>query len=231
LILWAAFSTLTKAHTLHRVGSSLSGEDLHERTGGGSCGKPASPFDHAQSPKTMPKLTAGEIRKRFETSTEFNELFEAFEHALEQHLDDIELYRQLFWNHTLTPPELCLFGEKLVKEMPALAFDVYLWLGNVFEATYSMVDNHELALAYFKKAAASRPDETAPYAEAANCYEPDINIPPLPLLIEFLKSGVGKVTDPKPLYERLAHFYDLAGNDEMSIYFRRKLDGEPPGQP
>jgi tetratricopeptide (TPR) repeat protein len=178
----------------------------------------------------MPNLTPGDIRKRFESSNEFNELFEAFEQALEQHLDDIELYRQLFWNHTLTPSELCLFGEKLAKEMPKLAYDVYSWLGSVFEATYSLVDNHVLALEYFRKAAESRPGEIAPYAEAANCYEPDLNIPPPSVLIDFLKHGVGRVADPKILYDRLAYFYDLVGNDEMSIYFRRKLEGDPPGQ-
>jgi len=177
----------------------------------------------------MPKFTAQEIRKRFETSTEFNEIFEAFEHALEQRLDDIELYRQLFWNHTLTPPELCFFGEKLAKEAPSLAYDVYFWLGSVFEATYSMFDNHELAFEYFRKAAESRPEEIAPYTEAANCYEPDLNIPPLPILIDLLKQGSGKVPDPKPLYERLAHFYDLNGNDEMSMFFRRKLEGDRNG--
>ena len=96
----------------------------------------------------MRKLTVDEIRKRFGTSREFNEIFEAFEQALEQGIEDIELYRQLFWNHALTADELCLFGEKLAMVFPNLAYDTYMWLANIFEVTYSMVDNYERAFEY-----------------------------------------------------------------------------------
>jgi hypothetical protein len=74
----------------------------------------------------MPRLTVDQIRKCFGTSTEFNEIFDAFEHALEQRLDDIELYRQLFWNYSLTQEQLRLFGEKLAQVFPRIAFDVYM---------------------------------------------------------------------------------------------------------
>jgi len=177
----------------------------------------------------MAKLTVNEIRKRFESSKEFNEIFDAFEQALEQRLDDIELYRQLFWNHALTPDELCLFGEKLAKEFPQLAYDTYMWLASVFEVTYSMYDNYELALQYYKKAASIQPTETDPYLDAADCYEPDLNIPPISALIDFLKQGTENVSNPKILHQRLAHLYEIAGNDEMSKYHRRKAEeGSPP---
>src|ERR1041384_7759062 len=125
----------------------------------------------------MQKLTVEEIRKRFELSKEFNEIFDAFEQAIAERLQDIELYRLLFWNHTLSPDELCLFGEKLAKEFPQLAYDTYMWLANVFEVTYSMVDNYELTITYFQKASTVKPRETDPYLDAADCYEPDLNIP------------------------------------------------------
>lgn len=179
--------------------------------------------DH--STKTlMGKLKPDEIRKVFETSNEFNEIFDAFEKALEQRLDDIELYRQLFWNHTLAPDELCLFGEKLAKEFPQLAYDTFMWLASVFEVTYSMYDNYELALEYYKKASVIRPDESDPYLDAADCYEPDLNIPPITTLIDFLKQGVGKVRNRKSICQRLTYLYELSGNDEMSAYYKRKAD-------
>jgi tetratricopeptide (TPR) repeat protein len=170
----------------------------------------------------MQKLTVEEIRKRFELSKEFNEIFDAFEQAMGQRLQDIELYRQLFWNHTLTPDEICLFGEKLSKELPDLAYDTFMWMANVFEVTYSMYDNYELALEYFRKAASVRPSELDPYLAAADCYEPDLNIPPIAALIDFLKHGSNVVTAPKSLYLKLAHLYELSGNDEMYTYFRKK---------
>ena len=185
----------------------------------------------------MSRLTVEEIRKRFELSKEFNEIFDAFEQAIEQRLDDIDLYKQLFWNHTLTPDELCLFGEKLAKEFAPLAYDTYTWLAEVFEVTYSMFDNYELALEYYIKASSVKPSELAPYLGAANCYEPDLNIPPVSLLIEFLKKGSEIVAHPEPLYMKLVQFYDIVGNDEMRNYYRRKGEGgtsssqeSPPGQ-
>jgi tetratricopeptide (TPR) repeat protein len=184
----------------------------------------------------VPKLSVEEIRKRFELSTEFNEIFDAFEQALEQHIEDIELYRLLFWNHSLSPDELCLFGEKLAKEFPALSYDAYMWLANIFEVTYSMVDNYELTLTYYKKAAAAKPSETDPYLDAADCYEPDLNIPPVHTLIDFLKNGIAHVANPKLLYRRLAELYEYTGNDEMISFYRRKAEEDsdstsPPSSP
>ncbi len=172
----------------------------------------------------MPALTVDEIRRRFELSKEFNEIFDAFQQALCQRLEDIELYRQLFWNHSLSPDELQLFGEKLAKEFSSISYDVYMWLASVFEVTYSRCDNYELALKYYRKAAAVKPFQPDPYLDAADCYEPDLNIPPVSALIAFLKEGVKTVPVPRTLYQRLSHLYEIAGNDEMSDFCRRKAE-------
>lgn len=172
----------------------------------------------------MQKLSIEEIRRRFESSSEFNEIFDAFEQAIEQRIDDIELYRQLFWNQSLKVEELTLFGEKLSKEFSHISYDVYMWLARVFEVTHSVNDNYELALKYYRKAAQIKPNETRPYLNAAECYEHDLRIPPIYALIEFLKQGANTVPEPKPIYEKLAHFYELTGNDEMSMFYKRKLE-------
>lgn len=185
----------------------------------------------------MPKFSKDEIRQRFSTSADFNEIFDAFEDALTQRFDDVELYRLLFWNHSLTPDELCLFGEKLSQEFPQISYDVYMWLANVFELTYSMYDNYQLAVEYYRKAASVRPYEPDPYLDAADCYEPDLNIPPVDILIDFLKDGSERVAHPKNLYQRLAYLYQVVGDLQMSESYRRKADqlatppaSEPPQQ-
>jgi len=185
----------------------------------------------------MPKLTVAEIRERFESSKEFNEIFDAFEQAIEQRLDDIGLYRQLFWNSSLKAEELLLFGEKIAKEFRPIAYDVYMWLANVFEVTHSMYDNYELAFQYYKKASTVKPEAIEPYINAADCYEHDLKIPSINLLIDFLKHGITIVSDPNSLYLKLVHLFELSGNDEMSMFYKRKLnegtippDDKPPGQ-
>ncbi len=175
----------------------------------------------------MAKLSLENIRKCFGLSPDFNEIFDAFQQALDDRIDDFDLYRQLFWNNSLKPEELCLFGEKIAQEFPHLSYDVYIWLARVFEAIHSSADNHELAFEYYRKAASVRPAEPDPYCSAADCYEPDLKIPPLDTLIEFLKQGADQIPDPLPVYQRLIHLYDLSGNDEMSMFYRRKLPDNP----
>ena len=192
----------------------------------------------------MARFSVGEIRRRFAGSNEFNEIFDAFEDAVNQRLNDLELYRLLFWNHSLTPDELCLFGEKLVKDFPEMSYEVYRWLASVFAVTYSAYDNYELAFSYYRKAALSRPSDPTPYLDASDCYEPDLNIPPIDGLIDFLKFGLDQVADAEPILRRLSRLYSILGDTDLSEYYRMKADeaaappppllppeGEAPPQP
>jgi tetratricopeptide (TPR) repeat protein len=165
-----------------------------------------------------------EIRHCFSTSTDFNEIFDVFQAALSQKVKDVEPYRLLFWNHALTSDEIRLFGEKLAHEFNDLSYDIYLWLASIFEVTLSEADNFELAIHYYQKAAEARPNEPDPYLDACDCYDPDLNIPPLNTLIEFLKRGIEHVNNPLNLYKRLGHLYELAGDLEKSEQFRRLAD-------
>ena len=172
----------------------------------------------------MPRFTLEEIRNTFANSADFNELFDAFEDAIEQKFQDVVLYRLLFWNNSLAPDELCLFGEKLAKEFPTLAYDTYMWLASVFEVTYSSYDNFELAMKYYHKAAKARPSEEAPYLDAADCYDPDLNIPDVDLLISFLKTGLKQVDQKKNILLRISYLYQASGNQEQADYYRSMAD-------
>jgi tetratricopeptide (TPR) repeat protein len=172
----------------------------------------------------MPRFTLEEIRNKFANSTDFNEIFDAFEDALEQKIQDVVLYRLLFWNNSLAPDELCLFGEKLAKEFPNLAYDTFMWLASVFEVTYSSYDNFELAMKYYRKAAKAKPSEESPYLDAADCYDPDLNIPPVDSLITFLKSGLKQVEQKKNVLLRLSYLFQVSGNQQQADYYRSLAD-------
>ena len=172
----------------------------------------------------MPKFSLEEIRTRFSTSKDCNDIFDAFEDALDQRMHDVELYRLLFWNASLRPDEICLFVEKLAKEFPDIAYETYMWIASVFEATYSTYDNFELAIRYYRKSAEQRPSEVQPYLNAADCYEPDLNIPPFETLIVFLKKGIGCVLDKKTLLHRLSYLYQMRGEQKQADYYRNIAD-------
>ncbi len=165
-----------------------------------------------------------ELRSIFSTSDDFNVIFDAFEEALQAGVKDLELYRLLFWNNALSPDEVRLFGERLAKEHADLAYDVFLWLASVFEVTYSAYDNFELALHYYRKAAETKPEEVEPYVNAADCYEPDLNIPPVEQLLSFLRSGLPVVGNKKVVLLRLAYLCEMTGDEEQARYYRTLAD-------
>lgn len=175
-------------------------------------------------------LSRTEIRHIFNESKNFNELFDAFDAALKQGIDDVELYRILFWNDSLGSDELILFGEKLARQYRHLAYDVYMWLANIFEVLFGKKDNFELAVSYYQKAAAIRPDQSDPYLDACDCYNPDLDIPPAKMLIEFLKVGYEFVPDKKNICVRLAVLYQAVGETDLAEYYRVRGDesGESP---
>lgn len=172
----------------------------------------------------MADFTREEIYSRFTSSADFNEIFDAFSAAIHQGIDDLNLYRALFWNDALSADEIILFGEKLVRTFPRLAYDVYMWLANVFEAIYGPKDNYEHAFQYYDLASAANPSATEPYLGACDCYDPDLNIPPVDALIEFLKRGLEFVPDRKSLCLRLSGLYHAADDDDLSEYYRLKAD-------
>ncbi|HEX9655800.1 MAG TPA: hypothetical protein VGB89_02650 [Bacteroidota bacterium] len=173
---------------------------------------------------SMRSYTKEEIRKTFSTSSDFNEIFDAFQFALTNDLRDVEPYKLLFYNHSLSPDEVRLFGEKFASQFPDLAYEVYIWLASVFEVTNASKDNYELALHYYRKAAEARPTASDPYIDACDCYEPDLNIPPLSTLIDFVKRGIRTVPNPRELYKSLAHLFELSGDAQQGEYYRRKAD-------
>jgi hypothetical protein len=172
----------------------------------------------------MRSYSLEEIRNCFSRSADFNEIFDAFQSAISQKIKDLEQYRLLFWNHSLSTDEVRLFGEKLAEVFPDMAHEIYLWLASVFEVTSSSDDNYELAFHYYQKAAESEPKNPDAYLDACDCYDPDLNIPPVTNLIEFVKRGTNHVTDPVPLYKRLANLFQFLGDPGQSEEYRRKAD-------
>jgi len=74
-----------------------------------------------------------------------------------------------------------------------------------------------------EKASEFSPAAAGPYVEACELYNQDLKIPTLHhSIVSFLKSGSEKVRDPLPIFERLAAFYRMMGNDEMSDYYKMK---------
>lgn len=170
----------------------------------------------------MDDFSPDAFRKKLRKASGFNELFELFRYAMDRKIDDFEIYRELLWNNSLKPDELFFFARKLADVFPRMGYDTYMWLANVFELHSTGSESVDLAFLCLKKAAGFDSQSERPYMAVFDIYNHDLKIPTPKSILSFLRTGLEKVTDPRPLYERLALFYRSLGNEEMFHYYKRK---------
>jgi hypothetical protein len=167
-------------------------------------------------------LSPEELRNEFRTERGFNDLFELFRIALEKHIDDVAVYRELLWNNSLKSEELLFFAKRLGEVFPHIGFETYMWLADVFGSRAGEMEALELSFLCLKKASEFDSTSVQPYLNACDLFNSDLRIPTSESIIAFLKSGIEKVQDSIPIFERLSVFYKMVGNDEMFEYYKRK---------
>ncbi len=155
----------------------------------------------------------------FKNSKNPDELFDAFDNALKENIDDLELYKILFWNSALNIDMLSMFIKKLAHTFPHIAYDVYMWGAKVIELSFDNLENYETILNFYKKASEIKPLETEPYIKAADSYNFELKIHPPALIINLLKKGISKVKDPALLYFKLSEVFGKLGNTELKNHY------------
>lgn len=158
----------------------------------------------------------------FKNSKNSDELFDAFDKAIKEGIDDFELYKILFWNPVLTIDELSMFIKKLANTFPHIAYEAYIWGAKVVELSFDNVENFEMILNFYKKASEIKPTENEPYIKAADAYNFDLKIHPPASVINFLKKGITKVKDPATLYFKLSEFFGKLGNTELKNHYQHE---------
>ncbi len=171
----------------------------------------------------MSQFSVEYLQKCFSFSKNFNEIFDAVKYAIDNKIEDIELYHKLLSNPNLTEFEVCLFGEKLAETFPNLAFEIFMWMSSLFAATVSKKDNYEFAIRYIKKSADIFPNSIDPYLKMFECYDSFLNIPPIDEVISFLIFGYEKNSNSKKILEKIVILYEIKGDDEWSEFYRNKL--------
>lgn len=161
------------------------------------------------------------IEEIFRNSDSHNELFDAFETAVNNKINDEDLYKILIWNKALTADEVTMFSEKLCREFPEMRFKICFDTGKILEATSSGGDNLERALLYYGKSAEADPSSFLPYAAVAGMYNKDLNIPQLERVIAFLLQGMDLVSRKSKVCFDLAFLYKNNGNQKKEKEFQR----------
>ena len=156
----------------------------------------------------------------FRRSGSHDELFDAFKTAVDNGIEDEDIYKLLVWNKALSVDEVVMYSEKLCSEFPSISFKIYFDTAKVLEATSSAGDNIELALSYYKKAADADPSSFFPYEAAARMYNKDLNIPRFERIVSFLLRGLDMASRKSTICFNLVDLYKQSGNTEKEKEFQ-----------
>ena len=151
------------------------------------------------------------FEKLFRELSSPDELFDAFKNALENKINDIELYKIFLGNIALSPYEVRMFTEKLCNEFKDLSFDLYMWSASILENCNAR-NCVEMSFEYYRKAAEADSFSHLPYFSIVKLYNPEIDIPPQKELFQILQNSLEKVKYKSKIYLAMAELYGKLDN-------------------
>ncbi len=156
------------------------------------------------------------LEKIFQNSRNSDELFDAFQLLIFKKINDLELFKILLANSSISKDELLMFSEKLAKDFPDSAGDIYLWMSRVIENKTSQTECMDIALQYLKKAWLTKKSNNEALLRACSLYnaEYDIDFPLNKNVITFIEESVNYVKSKSKIYYSLAKIYKKAGFKE-----------------
>ena len=152
------------------------------------------------------------IENTFRQSDSQDNLFDAFQSAIENNLEDPEIYKVLLANPALSPDEIMMFTEKLCREFPEQKFGYYIWTAQVFENKSQSQENRLRAMDHYIRAAETEPTNFSPYISLLNLYNIEMDLPSNKKILNYVEEGVRKVHKKSKLYYALANLYKKLGD-------------------
>jgi len=155
----------------------------------------------------------------FRNSNNSDELFDAFQSAIQHKIDDVELYKILLGNPILSDDELCMYVEKLYATIPNDAFDVFMWTAELFEVKPYSLDSIEKAFQYYVKAAVIDSENFLPYKNILNLYNYEMDTSLNRHIIKFVDEGISIVKKKSNLYKTLAKHHKKLGDSILEMRY------------
>ncbi len=156
----------------------------------------------------------------FRTSENFDELFDAFQKALQLHIDDVETYKILFANPFLKLYENKLLTKKLCESFPHLCSEIYLWNAEILSAKKYDNEWRKTAVEFYILASDNLPTDVTPLIKLLELYDHEIALPENEIIIKEVKNRMELVEDKKSLYTALADFYKAENKPHLERKYR-----------
>ncbi len=154
------------------------------------------------------------IEETFRNSVSSDELFDAFQAAIKFNLSDIDTFKILIANPALSPSEIKMFTEKLIKEKPRNAFDLLLWTGKVFESHPNYYNHMEDTVLIYERAIKHNPPAHEPLIKLLNLYNHEIDLPINSKILEIIDESIAEVNKKSEVFYSLAEHYRKCGDAE-----------------
>lgn len=155
----------------------------------------------------------------FRNSKSSDELFDAFQNAIKINLCDLQTFKILLANPTLSPDEIKMFTEKLIKKIPNESLDLLLWTGKVLENHPANSNYLEDALIYYRRAISTKPNFHEPLLKMLNLHNYEIELPTNPKILEIIEESVIAVNRKSKIYYALAHHYKKFGDSKSEAKY------------
>lgn len=159
------------------------------------------------------------IENIFRNSESHDELFDAFQSAINLKLDDLEAFKILIANPVLSPDEIKMFTEKLLKVMPEKSYSILMWAGKIFESQPDNYDYLEDAFNYYNRAISYQPDSFLPFLRLLNLYNYEIDYPMNRKIIGTVENLLPKVDQKSTIYYALSAHYKKCGNKDRETEY------------
>jgi hypothetical protein len=161
------------------------------------------------------------VESAFRQSASSGELFDALKLAIKHRIEDVELYKILLGNPSLSKYELIMFTEKICKDFEDCSYEIYLWSARVFESRVGDSDFTEDSLYFYEKAFLSNPEEHSPLIGALNLFNYDYEIPANQSIMSLIDLAIPSVSKKSMVYRSLYEHFKKTGNkDLMARYLK-----------
>ena len=147
------------------------------------------------------------ISKIFLTSNSKEEIFDNFQLAIVNEIDDLEIYQTLLANPILSTDEIKLYCGKLCSQFPTLSYELQIWTAQIFENCNTECDCLDNAIDFYHQAFLTNPSN-----------ELSTN----PKIIDIIEEGVKSTNKKSIVYEKLSKIYKQKGNVQRAERYAAK---------
>ncbi len=159
------------------------------------------------------------IENIFRSSSSPEELFDVFNVAINSKIKNADTFKILLANPILSPDEVKMYTEKLIKEMPPIAFEINMWTARVFENFTEDYDRLEDSFEYYHRALFHKPTSYEPLLKLLNLYNYDINLPTNSRIVNVVQDAAAMTDQKSKVYYALANHFRKKGNNRMEVKY------------